>query len=704
MTERRDVLFELGTEELPPRALHRLGDALRDGFREGLERAEVEHGDAEVFATPRRLAVLIRDCAAAQPDRQSERLGPAVSAAFDPTGAPTAAAEGFARSCDTTVDALERVATDKGERLVCRWREAGRATIELLPGIAGQAVQQLPIPKRMRWGDSKVQFVRPVHWLVFLMGSEVVPCELLGLKSGRVSLGHRFHGDGPLTIGQPSDYVRQLRDRGFVIARFDERRDCIRTRVERLCRDAGGEPTLDDALLDEVTALTEWPVAIQGTFDRDFLSVPEELLVLTMKQDQRYFPVFDADGKLTNRFIVVANIESSHPEVVRQGNERVIRPRFADAKFFWDQDRRTRLEDRLESLKSVVFQERLGSMYDKSGRVAALASDIALLTGADTEKATRAGWLSRCDLVTETVLEFPEMQGIAGRRLLEHERADPEIARAMEELYMPRQAGGDLPETRVGTVVYLAEKLDTLVGNFAIGESPSGDKDPYALRRAALGVLRMLKEKALRMPLWVVLQIANNRLDTALRSDDNIDQVYAFMMERLKGIYLDAGVDSSVFTAVLEVQPSTVAEFDRRVKAVQGFRALPEAGALAEANKRARNILRKAHHDGSDAEVDAALLSDDAEVRLNDQTLMLERQIEPLLELGDYDAALRLLAGLRDPLDRFFTDVMVMVDDIALRDNRLALLSRLSQLFLRVADISQLQISTRQANQDGEEV
>jgi len=696
MTEPRDVLFELGTEELPPLALRGLGEALLAGFRDGLGQETIPFDSAGFFATPRRLAVLIKGCAVRQPDRESERLGPTVAAAFDESGAPSRAAEGFARSCGVAPEALIRVADDKGERLAYRWREPGQASRDLLPRIAEQAVRQLPIPKRMRWGRSRVQFVRPVHWLVFLMGDDIVPCELLGLQSGRRSQGHRFHAAGPLLLESPSRYSSQLREQGWVIADFAERRECIREQVDRLAVEAGGVARPDDALLDEVAALTEWPVAIRGSFEAAFLEVPVELLVLTMKQDQRYFPVFDAEGVLMNQFITVANIDSSDPELVRHGNERVIRPRFADAKFFWDQDLKRRLEDRLEDLKQVVFQEQLGSMHDKSARVAALAADIALLVGADTDQARRAGWLSRCDLVTETVFEFPGMQGIAGRYLLEREGADPDTARALEEFYMPRHAGETLPETRLGTVLSLAEKLDTLVGIFAIGESPSGDKDPYALRRAALGALRMLREKQLRMPLWAVLEIANQRQPEALRRDETVDAVHAFMMERLKGIYLEEGIDASVFASVLEVAPSTIAEFDRRIAAVSAFRRRPEAGALAEANKRARNILRKADFHAQDAEVDGGLLSDQAEVRLNEQAATLEQQIEPLLEAGDYDAALQLLAGLRDPLDRFFNEVMVMSDDLARRANRLALLSRLSGLFLRVADVAQLQISTRQ--------
>lgn len=699
MADREDVLFELGTEELPPRALRRLMDALVDGFRDGLDREGVEYAAAEGFATPRRLAVLITGCAVNQPETESERLGPAVAAAFDANGAPTAAATGFARSCGVAVDALARIPTEKGERLGYRWREPGQRSVDLLPRIAEQAVQGLPIPKRMRWGASSVEFVRPAHWLVFLMGDEVVPCELLGLRADRRTRGHRFHCTGSLVLRRPGEYARRLREEGFVIARLDDRKESIRGQVHKLASEAGGEADAPEDLLDEVTALTEWPVAIQGTFDEAFLDVPVELLVLTMKQDQRYFPVFDQSGRLMNRFIAVANIDSSDPDVVRHGNERVIRPRFADAKFFWDRDRSRPLADRLEDLKEVVFQKQLGSMYDKSARVAALASDIGLLTGADSDKAARAGWLSRCDLVTETVFEFPGMQGIAGRCLLTHENDDPELARAMDEFYMPRHAGDELPRSRVGTVVSLAEKLDTLTGIFAIGESPSGDKDPYALRRAALGALRILREHRLRVPLWAVLQIAANRLDESLQSEGTVDAVYAFMMDRLRGIYLDEGVDAGVFNAVLAVSPTTVAEFDERVAAVTGFRALPEAGALAEASKRARNILRKADFDDEDAEIDASLLTDPAEVQLHDQTAALERQIDPLLESGDFDAALKLLAGLRNPLDRFFDEVMVMVEDPALRDNRLALLGRLSGLFLRVADISQLQISTRQARE-----
>ncbi|MGA8261920.1 MAG: glycine--tRNA ligase subunit beta [Arenicellales bacterium] len=699
MPEREDVLFELGTEELPPRALRGLGDALVAGFREGLAREQVALEAIEGFATPRRLAVLIRGCATSQPERQAERLGPAVSAAFDASGAPTAAAEGFARSCDTTVAALERVATDKGDRVAYRWREPGQATLELLPRIAGKAIGDLPIPKRMRWGEASVEFVRPVHWLVFLMGAQVVPCSLLGLEAGRRSRGHRFHCRELLALNHPREYQSRLRDEGYVIAGFDEREATIRSQAQRLAAEQAGTADIDEGLLTEVAALTEWPIAIVGSFDKAFLGVPRELLVLTMKRDQRYFPILDASGGLSNRFVAVANIASRHPDVVRQGNERVIRPRFADAKFFWDEDRKTPLADRLEDLRGVVFQDRLGSMYDKSMRVSALASDIALLTGADTEKAERAGRLCRCDLVTRTVFEFPEMQGIAGRCLLTHERAGPELAQAMEEVYMPRHAGDALPRTKVGTVVSLAEKLDTLVAIFAIGEIPTGDKDPYALRRAALGALRILREQQLRVPLWAVVQIAHNRLGEELKSEGTVEAVYDFMMERLKGTYLDEGVDSGVFGSVLEVRPTTIADFDKRIHAVTEFRSLPEAAALAVANKRARNILRQAGFDEDTASVDPNLLSDSAEVLLSERVTALEAQLEPLLEVGQYDAALRLLAGLREPVDRFFDEVLVMAGDAALRANRLALLSRLSQLFLQVADVSQLQISTRQAGE-----
>lgn len=695
MAEQRDLLFELGTEELPPRALTRLSEALVDGFRTGLEQAGISHGGIEGFATPRRLALRVRDCAVEQPDSEAQRLGPAVAAAFDAAGAPVAAARGFARSCGVAVEDLVRVATDKGERLAHRWREPGRRSVELLPQIAAQAVHGLPIPKRMRWGASTVQFVRPAHWLVFLLGDEVVPCELLGLQADRHSRGHRFHCPETVTLDQADDYERRLRDPGRVIVRVAERREVIREQVAALAHQAGGEADMADGLLDEVTALTEWPVALLGSFDAAFLAVPVELLVLTMKQDQRYFPVFDAAGALMNRFIAVANIDSRDPDVVRQGNERVIRPRFADARFFWDQDRQRPLGERLEALKQVVFQERLGSMYDKSARVAALAADIALLSGADPERVSRAAWLSRCDLVTETVLEFPQMQGIAGRCLLTHERQDAEQARALEEFYLPRHAGDALPQTRTGAAIALADRLDTLVGIFAIGQSPSGDKDPYALRRAALGALRMLREQQMRVPLWAALQIANRHLDASLQAEATVEAVYEFMLERLRGLYLDEGVDAGVFNAVRAVAPTTASEFDQRVAAVTAFRALPEAGALAEANKRARNILRQAAHDADDTRVDAACLVDAAERELHERAADLERQIEPLLEAQDYEAALRLLAGLRAPLDRFFEEVMVMDEDPARRANRLALLAQLSQLFLQVADISQLQLSTR---------
>lgn len=697
MNDSVDVLFELGTEELPPKALRNLSNALAENFEGGLQQNSIHYDRIEPFATPRRLAVIIKGCHRKQTDKEIERRGPAISVAFDQNGTPTPAAQGFARSCGTTVERLERVENEKGQWLSYKVSEPGRTSMELLPEIAQQALHKLPIPKRMRWGDCSSSFIRPVHWVTFLFGGEVVPCKLFDISSDRVSFGHRFHSNGEISLDSTSEYQDRLRFPGYVLLSFEKRKQHIRQQVERLANEMDGIADCDDDLLDEVTALTEWPVAIKASFDSEFLDVPREVLVLTMKQHQRYFPIFSRDGRLLNHFITVANIESKDPEIIRKGNEKVIRPRFADAKFFWDQDRKQTLESRLNRLKQVVFQQKLGSMYEKSGRVAALARDIALLTGADSDKVDRAAWLSRCDLVTETVFEFPEMQGVMGRYLLQREGANPELSQAMDEFYWPRFAGDRIPETRTGIVVSLAEKLETIVSIFAIGEIPTGDKDPFGLRRLALGALRILKERQLKVQLRTALEIAHNRLPEQTQNSEILDTVYEFIIERLRGLYLEQGIDSSVFNAVNKVNPSTIGDFDRRINAVSIFKGIPEAESLAEANKRIRNILRKADFKMSE-EIASELFSEEAEIQLYQSISMLERQIEPALESGDYAMALRQLAQLKPSVDRFFDEVMVMAEDMEIRTNRLTLLSKLYTMFLQVADISELQISTRQSN------
>ena len=690
MTDTNDLLFELGTEELPPVALKHLSEALTSEFIAGLDNANLDHGEVESYAAPRRLALLVKDCATRQPDREMERRGPAVQAAFDKEGNPTKAAEGFARSCGTTVDQLDCIKTDKGEWLAYQVEEKGKPASELLPGIAEQALNRLPIPKRMRWGASEAQFVRPVHWLLFLHGDDIVPCTLLDAEAGRQSFGHRFHHPDGIEINSPASYAEQLESTGRVIAHFATRREHIRKHVERTAETLGGIAQMDEDLLDEVTALNEWPVPIAGSFEEKFLEVPHEALILTMKKNQKYFPLFDSRGNLMNHFITIANIDSPQPELISAGNERVVRPRLADAMFFWQQDGKKRLEDHVESLKSVVFQQKLGSMYDKSVRVAELARYISDKTGGDPVTAERAGMLSRCDLMTEMVGEFASMQGIMGRYQAKRDGEPEEIATAMEEFYMPRHSGDELPQSPAGIAISLAEKLDTLVGIFGIGMKPTGDKDPFALRRAALGALRIMRDHSLNLDIPALLEKTREGLASVIEDDSADDAVYAFMLERLKGLLSDESIGARLFDSVAAVAPPSVADFDIRVHAVQQFQALPEAEALSAANKRIRNILKKADQEIGE-QVDTDLLQESAEQNLYQQLREMQQAVQPLLDKGDYAATLKSLAALRDNVDTFFDDVMVMTDDENLRNNRLALLNQLNQMFLQVADISRLQ-------------
>ena len=690
MADRADLLFELGTEELPPVALKRLSDALAAEFTAGLERSGLEHGEVQAFATPRRLGLLVKSCALQQPDRQIERRGPAIRAAFDAEGQPTKAAEGFARSCGTSVDALARVETDKGEWLVYHLKEQGKPARELLPEIAETALNRLPIPKRMRWGALDAQFVRPVHWLLFLHGGDVVQCKILEAQAGHSTRGHRFHHPEPITVGNPSEYARTLEERGWVIADFSARKARIRDQVRHTAEALGGEAEIDDALLDEVTALVEWPVPIAAGFEERFLEVPHEALILTMKKNQKYFHLLDAEGRLMNHFVTISNIDSPKPELIKEGNERVIRPRLSDAMFFWQQDGRMRLEERVDSLKSVVFQQKLGSMFEKSERVSRLAGYIATATGSDPELALRAGMLSRCDLMTEMVGEFPDMQGVMGRYQARRDGEVDELAMALEEFYLPRFSGDALPQTATGVAVSLAEKIDTLVGIFGIGQRPTGDKDPFALRRAALGALRIMLEHKLPIDLRALLDTAAEPLADRLASESVTGEVYAFLIDRLRGLYLEGGVEVDLFEAVAAVAPASISDFDRRVAAVISFSRLPEAESLSAANKRIRNILKKSGTPPAPS-VDPALFETTEEANLFDQIEMKRGEIAPLVEGHDYEATLVALAELRQPVDHFFDEVMVMAEQPDIRSNRLALLDQLGRLFLQVADISRLQ-------------
>ena len=695
----RDLLVEIGTEELPPKALKGLSEAFAAGVVDGLKAADLHHGAVQVFAAPRRLAVLVKKLVATQADKIVERRGPALTAAFDDEGIPSKAAEGFARSCGVAVDDLERLETEQGAWLVFRAHMPGQPTAKLIPDVVRAALDKLPIPKRMRWGDLDAEFVRPVHWVVLLFGDEVVETEILSVKAGRETRGHRFHHPHTLYVGEPAAYAPLLETEGHVVADFAARREAVRAQVLEAGAKLGGKAIIDADLLDEVTSMVEWPRAVAGDFEQRFLDVPSEALISTMKSNQKYFHVVDAKGRLMPHFITVANIDSKDADMVRAGNERVVRPRLSDAEFFWTQDRRQRLDAHLERLKTVTFQNKLGTLHDKSARVAQLARSIAEAMGASPEWAERAAWLSKCDLMTGMVGEFPELQGIMGRYYALHDGEPNDVALAQDEQYMPRFAGDELPATATGQALAIADKLDTLVGMFSIGQPPTGSKDPFALRRTSLGLLRIIIEGQLSLDLvdlivaalqglgFVKTELEINK-DTAL-----VTQVFEFMMDRLRAYYHDTGVAPDVFEAVLEQRPTQPHDFDRRVRAVTAFRKLPEAESLAAANKRISNILRQAQekHIAVTDEVTSAALVEPAEQALAEQVGALAREVMPLFEQRDYETALCKLASLREAVDRFFDDVMVMVDDTALRDNRLALLNSMRNLFLHVADLSRLQ-------------
>jgi len=692
MSPSRDFLVEIGTEELPPKSLLALAAAFAAAIEKGIADAGLKHGAVERFATPRRLAVRVRKLAERQPDRAVERRGPPVKAAFDPHGTPTQAASAFAKSCGVEVASLERLETPKGSWLVHRGTEAGAATVSLLPGIVQASLDALPIARRMRWGAGEAQFVRPVHWLVMLFGRDVVPCELLGVASSNVSHGHRFMAPKPVRISSPSAYVATLHKRGKVLVDIHERRETIRQGAIAAATRIGGFAVISDALLDEVTALVEWPVPLAGRFDERFLDLPAEVPIATMQDHQRYFPVRDASGALMPWFIAVANIESADPQQVIAGNERVVRPRLSDAAFFWATDRQQRLDARCEALKRVTFQTQLGSLHDKAERVRAIASSVATAIATDPRLADRAAELAKCDLITAMVGEFPELQGLMGRYYAQHDGEHPEVCEAIREQYLPRHAGDALPATRTGMAVAIADKLDTIAGIYATGQKPSGTRDPFGLRRAALGLLRISIEQRLDLDLQALIEQALAALPFAAPTDC-AREVYDYVIERLRAYYVegDAGmqVTTEMFDAVLATRPASPLDFDARLKALVDFLQLPEAQALAAANKRIANILRKAT-DPVGERVDPERLVDPAEQILGEQVDAIARQVEPKFAARQYTEALKSLAVLRNAVDSFFDSVMVMADDPALRANRLALLKRMQGLFMRAADLSRL--------------
>lgn len=685
----RDCLIEIGTEELPPKALQRLSDAFAHSVAEGFDEAGLQIGDVLPFATPRRLAVLIRDVPVAQPDRDIERKGPSLKAAYDDDGKATRAVEGFARSCGVSVDELEQQETDKGTWLVFRAKEKGRPVQELVPVIVDQALAGLPIPKRMRWGDSSAEFVRPVHWVVMMHGKNIIEGEVLGVSSSNRTRGHRFHANREIVLSSAAEYAEKLAKKGFVIADSEQRKQSIREQVVQAAETLGGVAVIDDDLLDEVTALNEWPIAVAGEFEKEYLSVPAEALIKTMQDNQKYFPVVDNNNVLKNCFITISNIDSKTPEKVKAGNERVIRPRLADAKFFWEQDQKQPLESFGKQLDKVVFQEKLGSIGDKTKRVMTLAERIANNLGANSVYARRAAELSKCDLMTDMVGEFAALQGIMGKRYAQVAGEHEEVAAALEEQYMPRGASDTTPATTTGQILAISDKLDTLVGIFAIGQKPTGEKDPYALRRASLGILRTIIERELDLDLQQLIDAAAELYANKVDAMAAREEVFEFMLERLRAYYLDRGVLIDVFDAVSALKPARPLDFDRRIRAVSTFRALPEAESLSAANKRVGNILKKA--EVSDASVvNAGLFELQEEETLYNELEALKSKTEPMFETGDYESALRDLSALRGPVDDFFDNVMVMTENMDVRNNRIALLDKMNSLFMRAADLSRL--------------
>ena len=679
----QDFLVELGTEELPPKALASLGEAFLAGIEKGLQAAGLNYTGKQVYAAPRRLAVLIRQLDVQQPDRSINIDGPPLQAAFK-DGEPTQAALGFAKKCGVELAEIDQ----SGPKLRFSQHIPGKATAGLLPTIVEDSLNDLPIPKRMRWAASREEFVRPTQWLVMLLGDQVVDCTILSQKAGRESRGHRFHHPENVVITTPANYVEDLR-KAYVLADFAERRELISKRTAELAMQQEGTAIVPPALLDEVTALVEWPVPLVCSFEERFLEVPQEALITTMQDNQKYFCLLDSEGKLLPRFITVANVESRDPKQIVQGNEKVVRPRLTDAEFFFKQDKKQPLETFNERLKNVVFQAQLGTVYDKAERVSKLAAFIAPLIGGDAQRAGRAGLLSKCDLATEMVGEFPEMQGVAGYYYALNDGEPEDVALALNEQYMPRGAGAELPQTLTGAAVAIADKLDTLVGIFGIGMLPTGSKDPYALRRAALGVLRILIEKQLDLNLTGAVEFAVKQFGAKVKAAGLAEQVLEFIFDRLRARYEDEGIDVATYLSVRALQPGSALDFDQRVQAVQAFRKLPEAEALAAVNKRVSNLLSKA--EGAIAEqVEPKYFDNANEFSLYSAIQQADQAVQPMAAARQYSESLARLAALRDPVDAFFEAVMVNAEDAKVRANRYALLSRLRGLFLGVADISLL--------------
>lgn len=682
----QDFFVEIGTEELPPKALKTLATAFTDNLCAELAKLELSHADVKWYAAPRRLAVRINALSAQQADKVVEKRGPAIASAFDADGKPTKAAQGWAAGCGITVEQAEKLETDKGAWLLHKAKVVGATTVSLLPEVVQQALAKLPVAKPMRWGNSTAEFIRPVHTIIMLFGRDVVPATILGRNSGNQTHGHRFHAPEKVSITHADDYLATMRS-AYVVADFAERKAFIAAEVEKTAASLNGKAQMDDALLEEVTSLVEWPVVLVGSFEESFLQVPPEPLISTMKDNQKYFPLLDSSGKLQNKFIFVANIASKDPQQIISGNEKVVRPRLSDAQFFFNTDRKQKLADRLDSLKTVLFQQQLGTLAEKSERIAKVAAFVAAKIGADAAAAERAGLLSKTDLMTNMVGEFPEVQGIMGMHYARLDGESEAVALALNEQYMPRFAGDELPSRLEGAAVAIADKLDTLVGIFGIGQAPKGDKDPFALRRAAIGALRIMVDKQLPLDLVDAIAFSQQTFGSKLSNAKVTDDVLEFMLGRFRAWYEAEGYGVDVIQAVLARRPTNPSDFDRRVKAVAEFRKLDAAEALAAANKRVANILAKVEGDIANT-VNTGLLQEEAEQALY-SAIVAEQAYQA--SQHSYAEGLAHLAAMREVIDNFFDKVMVNADEVAVRANRQALLKQLRELFLQVADISVLQ-------------
>jgi glycyl-tRNA synthetase beta chain len=691
----QDFFVEIGTEELPPKSLKTLATALQQNILDELSKLGLGFTDSQWYAAPRRLAVRVNALAAQQADKVVEKRGPAIAGAFDANGEPTKAAQAWAASNGITVAEAERLETDKGAWLIHKAKVTGVATVALLEQVVATALAKLPIAKPMRWGANDAEFIRPVHTIIMLYGNDVVPATILGKAAGRVTHGHRFHAPAKVEIANADTYLSTL-EQAYVVADYDKRKAFIKAEVEKTAESLKGIAQMDEALLEEVSSLVEWPVVLVGSFEERFLEVPPEPLMSTMKDNQKYFPLKDAAGKLLNKFIFVANIASKDPQQIISGNEKVVRPRLTDAQFFFGVDKKTKLADRLESLGTVLFQQKLGTLLEKSQRISELAGYIAGKIGADVEHAKRAGLLSKTDLMSNMVGEFPETQGIMGMHYARIDGEAEAVALALNEQYMPRFAGDALPGQLVSCAVAIADKLDSLVGIFGIGQAPKGDKDPFALRRAAIGALRIMVEKQLDLDIWDLISASKESFGSKLNNPNLLDEVDTFMLARMRSAYLESGISADIVQAVLDsaVRSTIPLDIDRRVKAVASFKTLEQSVSLAAANKRVSNLLVKATDVAITGEIDPTLFQESAESILFSALERVEKQNDELrsgLGYSDYSQALSNLAALKDPVDAFFDQVMVNADDLALRTNRLRLLSRLKGNFIGIADISYLQ-------------